>query len=84
VATDTGIAGLTLGGGYTRLNGEYGLACDNTLSVDVVTAGGRFVTASADENAYLFWDIRGAGANFGVVSSFESVREMSVAGCRST
>ncbi len=71
VATDTGIAGLTLGGGYGWLNGKYGLACDNVQSADVVTADGRLVTASADENADLFWGVRGAGANFGVVTSFE-------------
>jgi hypothetical protein len=71
VASDTGIAGLTLGGGYGWLNGKYGLACDNLLSVDLVTADGRLVTASADETPDLFWAIRGAGANFGVVTSFE-------------
>lgn len=71
VASDTGIAGLTLGGGYGWLNGKHGLACDNLLSVDIVTADGRLLTASADENADLFWGIRGAGANFGVVTSFE-------------
>src|SRR5215217_8950524 len=71
VATDTGIAGLTLGGGYGWLDGKYGLACDNVLSVDVVTADGELVTANADENADLFWGIRGAGANFGVVTSFK-------------
>jgi hypothetical protein len=71
VATDTGIAGLTLGGGYGWLNGKYGLACDNVRSIDVVTADGRLMTASADENADLFWGVRGAGANFGVITSFE-------------
>jgi len=71
VASDTGIAGLTLGGGYGWLNGKHGLACDNLLSVDVVTAEGRLVTANADQNTDLFWGIRGAGANFGVVTCFE-------------
>jgi FAD/FMN-containing dehydrogenase len=71
VNTDTGIAGLTLGGGYGWLGGKYGLACDNVLSVDVVTAEGQLVTASASENADLFWGVRGAGANFGIVTSFE-------------
>jgi FAD/FMN-containing dehydrogenase len=71
VASDTGIAGLTLGGGYGWLNGKYGLACDNVVALDVVTADGQRVTASAEENADLFWGMRGAGANFGIVTSFK-------------
>lgn len=71
VNTDTGIAGLTLGGGYGWLAGKHGLACDNLLAVDVVTADGRLVTASASENADLFWGMRGAGANLGIATSFE-------------
>jgi len=71
VNTDTGIAGLTLGGGYGWLDGKHGLACDNVLAVDVVTTDGRLVTASADENADLFWGMRGAGANLGIATSFE-------------
>jgi hypothetical protein len=71
VASDTGIAGLTLGGGYGWLNGKYGLACDNVLSVEMVTAEGQLVKASAEENSELFWGIRGAGANFGIVTSFQ-------------
>ena len=71
INTDTGIAGLTLGGGYGWLGGKYGLACDNLLSVDVVTADGQLITASASQNDDLFWGVRGAGANFGIVTSFE-------------
>jgi FAD/FMN-containing dehydrogenase len=71
IATDTGVAGLTLGGGYGWLAGKYGLACDNLLSVDVVTAEGQVVTATERENADLFWAVRGGGGNFGIVTSFE-------------
>jgi FAD/FMN-containing dehydrogenase len=71
IATDTGIAGLTLGGGYGWLGGKYGLACDNLLAVDVVTAEGQVVTASESENADLFWGVRGGSGNFGIVTSFE-------------
>jgi FAD/FMN-containing dehydrogenase len=71
VNTDTGISGLTLGGGYGWLGGKFGLACDNLLSADVVTADGNLVVASATENEDLFWGIRGAGANLGIVTSFE-------------
>jgi FAD/FMN-containing dehydrogenase len=71
VVSSTGIAGLTLGGGLGWLMGKYGLALDNLLSVDLVTADGRVLRVSQDEHADLFWAIRGAGANFGVVTSLE-------------
>jgi FAD/FMN-containing dehydrogenase len=71
VVSGTGIAGLTLGGGIGWICGKYRLACDNVLSVDIVTAEGRLRVASPDEHADLFWATQGGGGNAGIVTSFE-------------
>ncbi len=67
----TGIAGLTLGGGFGWLGGKHGLTCDNVRSFKVVTADAKLLTASADENSDLYWALRGGGGNFGIVVEFE-------------
>ncbi len=71
ICSETGIAGVTLGGGYGWLMRKYGLALDNLISLDIVSADGQLRTASATENADLFFGVRGTHSNFGVVTSLE-------------
>ena len=71
IVTHTGVAGLTLGGGIGWIMRKHGLSVDQLRSIDLVTADGELVKASADENADLFWGVRGGGGNFGIVTEFE-------------
>jgi FAD/FMN-containing dehydrogenase len=71
IVTHTGVAGLTLGGGIGWIMRKHGLSIDQLVSVDLVTADGEFIQASADRNADLFWGVRGGGGNFGIVTEFE-------------
>jgi len=70
-AADTGIAGLTLGGGQGRLQRTHGLSCDNVRAYEIVTADGKILQVSAKQHPELFWALRGGGGNFGVVTNFE-------------
>ena len=71
VVPTVGIAGLTLGGGWGNLHAKYGLAIDNVIGADVVTADGQLLTANATENPDLYWGVRGGSGNFGIVTSLE-------------
>lgn len=71
VNSDTGIAGLTLGGGFGKLGRKHGLSCDNLVAAEIVTADGQLLRTSAGEHPDLFWALRGGGGNFGIVTAFE-------------
>jgi len=77
IVTGTGLAGLTLGGGFGWLSRKWGLTCDHLISTEVVTAEGEIINVSSEKNPDLFWGIKGGGGNFGIVTSFEfSLREL--------
>ncbi|MBW7869371.1 MAG: FAD-binding oxidoreductase [Brumimicrobium sp.] len=77
IVTSTGVAGLTLGGGFGWLSRKWGLSCDHLISTEVVTAEGEIINVSAENNPDLFWGLKGGGGNFGIVTSFKfNLREL--------
>ena len=77
IVTGTGLAGLTLGGGFGWLSRKWGLTCDHLISAEVVTNEGEIINVNNEENADLFWGLKGGGGNFGIVTSFEfNLREL--------
>jgi len=77
IVTSTGVAGLTLGGGFGWLSRKWGLTCDHLISTELVTAEGEIINVNSEQNPDLFWGIKGGGGNFGIVTSFEfNLREL--------